>query len=211
MNLFFEIERLRATLRSRGLSESQIEIIANKARTEIIAEFELHANEAMEQAVTSGVQQNSVDFINELRPNAITMELMTDSGNTEFTEPPFPMLPWLLKNAKPNKDGSGVYKVIPIGGPSKSKPSIVGNIFDAQKQIMAQRAEDAKRQYDIVAPKKSVTQFRTASSKQSATTQWVKPEKKADFTEELKNLNINLRESMNEIIARVISSYEEGF
>lgn len=212
VNLNFELERLRATLRSRGIAENTIEQITNKARLEILSEFQTQAESAMELAVEAGVQKDSVDFINEIRPNAITMELMTDSGNLEFSEPPYPMLPWLLKNAKPMKDGSGVYKVIPVGAPSKNpKPSMAGNIFDAQKAIMTARAEEAKRQYDRVKPKGSKATFRTASSKQSAETKWVKPAKEADFTEEVKGINNELSETMEQVIQRIIESYVEAF
>ncbi|CAM6003874.1 unnamed protein product [Sphagnum balticum] len=80
------------------------------------------------------------------------MEVRTESGNLEFTEPPFPMLDRLLQNAKPIKDGSGVYKVIPVGSTGNDRPKVSTNIYDAAKQINAERIENAKRQYQSIIP-----------------------------------------------------------
>ncbi|CAN5950523.1 unnamed protein product [Sphagnum jensenii] len=91
------------------------------------------------------------------------MEVRTESGNLEFTEPPFPMLDRLLQNAKPIKDGSGVYKVIPVGSTGNDRPKVSTNIYDAAKQINAERIENAKRQYQSIIPGKKNVQFRTAT------------------------------------------------
>jgi hypothetical protein len=139
--------------------------------------------------------------------------LDTASGITDFTEPPFPMLDRLLaKGAKPMKDGSGVYKVIPVGKPSeKPKPPIYTNIFDAQKAISAERYEAAIAQYNKIAPKNSKVNFKTATSKQNRATQWVLPEKPKDFTEDLAEINNMLGREHDDIIMSIIRSYEEGF
>lgn len=212
VNLFLEIERLKATLRSQGLDDDQVEIVAAKAEAEIQRVLKERLDSAMDLAIQSGVQKDSAAFINDLRPRPDAFLLETESGITDFTEPPLPMLDKLLsKGAKPMKDGSGVYKVIPVGKPSeRSKIPIHTNIFDAQKAISAERYENAVNQYNKIAPKSSKVNFRTATSKQSRATQWVLPEKPKDFTEDLAEINSMLHNEHDDLILNIIRSYEEG-
>ena len=137
------------------------------------------------------------------------MQIITESGNTRFPEPPRPMLPFLLKNAKPIRDGSGVYKVIPVGTPGKEKKKVSTNIFDSWKQINAERVENSKRQYDKVVPKSS--KFRTATSKQDASSKWVQRAKDNDFTDDLASINRELESTMENLVQDILRSYEEAF
>ena len=118
------------------------------------------------------------------------------------------MLPHLLKNPKIANDGT-LYKVIPVGSSSDNKPKISNNIFDAQKNINAKRIEEAKERRTNRAPGKQ--EFRTATSKQSPTRDWVIPEKTKDFTEELKSINDRLQDQLEEIIISTIEDYEDNF
>ncbi len=213
VNIFLELERLRASLRSKGLEEEVVEQLSKKAEFDILAALQDSMDSAVDLAVQSGVQKDSADFINELRPRSGAFMLETESGLTDFSEPPFPMLDRLLaRGAKPMKDGSGVYKVIPVGAPSKApKQPIHTNIFDAQKAISAERYENAITQYNKIAPKNSKVQFRTATSKQSRQTQWVLPAKQKDFTEDLQEINSMLQTSHDDIVMGIIRSYEENF
>ncbi len=213
INVFLEISRLKDTLRTKGLEEDFVETIASKAEVEISLALRNLMDSGVEMAVQSGVQKDSADFINALRPRPDAFILDTDSGITDFSEPPMPMLDRLLsRGAKPMKDGSGVYKVIPVGGDSgQKKPPIANNIFDAQKAIAADRYATALAQYNKVKPKGSKVEFRTATSKQSRSTQWVLPAKEKDFTEDLKEINNLLAESHDDVIMGIIRSYEEGF
>ena len=211
-NISFELEKLRVTLRNKGLDATAIEKIVNKANREISNAFEEQGKSAMQQAVEAGVQQRSPEFINELTLNNMSMEVSTDSGNMEFTDPPYPMLSKLLQNAKPIKDGSGVYKVIPVGASSNTRPKVSTNIYAAFKKINAERAENAKQQSNAIAPTGSrATQFRTATSKQDANSQWVKPSKTKDFTGDMQSINKELADTMEERIRDILRSYEEGF
>lgn len=213
VNIFLELERLKANLRSRGIESEHVELIAEKANQEISLAIRDKLNDAMDLAIQSGVQKDSADFINELRPRPDAFLLETASGITDFSTPPFPMLDRLLsKGAKPMKDGSGVYKIIPVGGSSgKSKQPIHTNIFDAQKAISAQRYEAAVSQYNKVVPKGSKVNFRTATSKQNRATQWVIPEKEKDFTEDLAEINTMLNREYDDLVLGIIRSYEESF
>lgn len=211
-NIFFELDKLRVTLRNKGLDSSIVENIVNKASHDINMAFQRQVDAAMQLAIEAGVQKRSADFINELQYDNINMQLITDSGNMEFSDPPYPMLSNLLKNAKPIKDGSGVYKVIPIGSPSTTeRPKVSTNIYDAYKQVSAQRIENARTQAQKITPGGSKGQFRTATSKQDANTKWVKPATEKDFTQEIQSVNKDLESTMEDIVFQIIRSYEEGF
>lgn len=213
VNIFLEIERLKTILRNRGIEEEFVESIASKAEREVAQALQERLDSALEVAVQSGVQKDSPEFINELRPRPDAFIIDTESGSTDFSDPPLPMLDRLLaKGAKPMKDGSGVYKVIPVGGDSSPrKQPIYSNIFDAQKAISAERYENAVAQYNKVVPKGSKVNFRTATSKQNRNTQWVLPEKKKDFTEDLAEINNMLLADYDNVVLGIIRSYEEGF
>lgn len=212
-NIIFELDKLRVTLRNKGLDSSTVDNIVSKASQEINHAFEQQVDAAMQLAIEAGVQKRSVDFINELRYDSLSMQLATDSGNMEFSEPPYPMLSSLLKNAKPIKDGSGVYKVIPVGKPGVDRPKISSNIYDAYKQINAERIENARKNYQSIAPggSRGSVEFRTATSKQDANSKWVKPATEKDFTQEVTSINKDLESTMDGIVFDIIRSYEESF
>jgi len=208
INKHFELDRLRSALISRGLGDGVVETIVAKANKEIESAMADKMREAMDRAIELGIDKKSTDFINDLRPAPGAYEIDTFSGLTDFSIPPFPMLPRLLQNAKPMKDGSGVYKVIPVGKQTP-RETISNNIFDSQKAINTKRLEDAKAQYNKMAPAASATQFRTATSKQSQTESWVRPEKSIDFTDDLRDINVGLQEDLEQIIMNVVREYEE--
>jgi hypothetical protein len=211
-NLLFELDKLRHTLKNKGLDSRTVEIIVTKAGREISAAFEEQGESAMQLAIEAGVNQRSPEFINELQIDSENMKLITESGNMEFTDPPYPMLSKLLQNAKPMKDGSGVYKIIPVGGESKPRPKVSTNIYDAMKRVNAERIESSRKQYTAISPKGSKdVQFRTASSKQDANQQWVRPAQKKDFAEDVTQINKELVDTMDEKIRDILRSYEEGF
>lgn len=110
-----ELARLRQRLRFKGLSDAVVDSICDEAAAEISATTADLLADAMNEAVNAGGDAMSVDFIDELRAKKFgsSYEIGTDSGQTDFSTAPFPMLPRLLKNAKVAKDGS-LYKVIPL-------------------------------------------------------------------------------------------------
>lgn len=209
INVFFELDRLRSHLASKGVDEATIEQIVSKASGEINAVARVRGSQAIDEAVQIGAEKESADFINQLRLDTINFEVKTESGQLNFTEPPRPMLPYLLKNAKPIKDGSGVYKVIPVGKPGL-KPSFAKNISDEQRRISAERIEAAKSRAKAIAPAGS-QMFRTATSKQDPTTQWVQSAKEKNFTEEVAVINQDLKNSLDDSISDIISGYMELF
>ena len=138
VNIFLEIERLKATLRSRGVDGQFVEDIAYKAEREISFALKERLDSAMEVAIQSGVQKDSPEFINDLRPRPDAFMIDTASGSTDFSDPPMPMLDKLLaRGAKPMKDGSGVYKIIPVGGTGGQRKSpLFSNIFDIVQLLL---------------------------------------------------------------------------
>lgn len=214
LNIPLELERLKATLRGRGLEEDTVVELAIKAENEIQLKLREQLDIAMDELIQLGVQKDSSEFINDLRPRPDAFLMETESSNTDFSDPPYPMLDKLLSggNIKPMRDGSGVYKVIPIGKQgSKTRPSIHSNIFDAQKSISAERHERAIKEYNNIAPRDSKVQFRTATSKQNRNTQWVLPAKDKDFTDDIQRINSSLYDTHDEIVLSVIREYEEMF
>jgi hypothetical protein len=210
VNTYLEIERLRTILRNKGLDERSVDEIAKNAENEINSALADLMEGAIDLGVQSGVEKRSADFINELRPRPDAFMLETLSGRSDFSDPPYPMLDNLLKGAKPIADGSGVYKIIPVGKKGDKKP-IANNIFDAQKAINAERYEQATARYKTVAPKDSKQTFRTATSKQNRDTQWVQPATEKNFTEDLREINSMLETSAEDTIMSIIRSYEEEF
>jgi hypothetical protein len=212
VNISLELNSLRDHLEARGLEYSEIEEAVNSAEKEIMQALNDKLNEGIDMAVESGVQKDSADFINDIRPRFDAFIIDTSSGDTDFSDPPFPMLDRLLSgNVKTMKDGGGVYKVIPVGAPSPmDKPKIHTNIFDAQKAAMAQRHEQAS-QTARSAPRGSKAEFRTATSKQNRSTQWVLPAKEKNFEEDLNSINEMLLRERDYIILDIINSYMERY
>lgn len=209
INVFFELDRLRTHLISKGIDEATVASVVSKASNEINNLVITRGQEAVDEAVSIGAQKESAEFINDLRLDAQNFEVKTESGQLDFSEPPRPQLPFLLKNAKPIKDGSGVYKIIPVGK-SGNKPSFSKNIVDAQRRISAERVERAKAHAKAMAPIGS-QMFRTATSKQDPTEKWVQPAKEKDFLHHIASINQDLQASLDDSIRDIINNYMELF
>jgi len=141
-----EIELLRQRLRIKNLPETVIDGICDEAARDISITTSDILADAMNEAVMVGGDVGSVDFIEELKAvrTGPSFEIITDSGRMDFSEPPFPMLPKLLKNAKVAKDGS-LYKVIPIKQKTTNKKmsvtteAAIANINNARRIAKEQR------------------------------------------------------------------------
>ena len=231
-----ELHRLRQSLRFKNLSESVIDSICDDISNEISNILvDLLAN-AMSEAVRVG---SSADFIQEVMSvrNGSSFNISTQSGKSDFSEAPFPMLPKLLQNAKVSKDGT-LYKVIPVKQKSSiSKTAVtteaaLANIENARMQAKRDKVNenrgssspDIMRGADTLSAVQSISnsrkktnkyessdgpiQFRTATSKQDANTQWVNPGKQANMTGLLQNINANLQDEIDRVILETIKRYE---
>ena len=139
INVEFELDRLKEDLRWKGYDWNDIDYVIELARNDINAAVEEILDNAMLEAAQIGEAIGADKFVEELQVmrDASSYRLGTSSGKTDFSEPPFPMLPKILKTAKVAKDGTR-YQNIPI----KEKTSAgTTNIFD-----MRARANEERRQ-----------------------------------------------------------------
>lgn len=138
-----EVDKLRFYLESRSLHPRLVNDILVTAENEISGIVSGSLEIAMEEAVRAGEEMGADDFVQELRGLSVGSNVMvtTDSGQTDFTEPPVPMLPHLLKNAKVASDGSR-YKVIPIKQKSPKQNSTGGTV-EALRALDQARIEGA--------------------------------------------------------------------
>lgn len=240
-----EIERLRYRLKFKNLNEKLIDEICDEVSRDIQMMTSDILAEAMIEAVDAGAQASSVDFIDELKAvrSGRSVDIITESGKTDFSEPPFPMLPRLLKNAKVAKDGS-LYKVVPIrqkSGETKRNMAVTTEaayraIEVARRAAKAEREEQDGRAYTspnamkgmdtfsaMQAISKSrqkqpklrqttdnepVINFRTASSKQDASTQWRHPGRPVNMGPALNDINDRLHDAIDRAIEEVIRMHE---
>lgn len=114
-NLNNELSRLEQKLRMAKIPDEVIEESMFEIKMRVSEAAEDAAVSAYYEAKTVGEMRNLDKFLDDLDidTNINGFEINTMSGQTDFSKPPFPMLPKLLKNAKIAKDGSR-YKVIPI-------------------------------------------------------------------------------------------------
>lgn len=230
-----EIDRLRHDLLYEEIPSWKVDKICDQAASEIGNRITDHISEAMDTAASHGLKMGADDFVNQLTISRVGHSFRVDtlSRKTDFSEPPFPMLPKLLKNAKTAKDGSQ-YKVIPVGGGTMSKPrldyfSIAKEINDSRRAAKEARESDREsptRQperfissVDLMSVQKQTKikdviktpEFRTASSKQNPDKQWVRPAKEMDMTRILMGINADLEYSIDESIRDVIERYRKEF
>ena len=130
-----EIEKLKFYLESRDLHPRVVNDILLVAEGEISSVISSSLEIAMEQAVQAGEEMGADDFVQEIKAISMSSSIMvtTDSGRMDFSEPPVPMLPSLLKNAKIASDGSR-YKVIPLK-PKSNSPKTTGGTVDALRAL----------------------------------------------------------------------------
>lgn len=238
-----ELDRLRDRLRLKNIPEHLVQDICMEASAEISDMVIDLISDAMNSAVSAGASVNSSDFIKEIMSvrRGQSFEISTKSGREDFSEPPFPMLPKLLTNAKTAKDGS-LFKVIPLKQKSSSS-SLAVTTEEAFKSINSNR-ETLKEQrrarikegragsidpfqgLDGIAPMLAASRvdtkkisethsapvnFKTASSKQDANAQWVRPGKTADLTDELININNDLQYSIDDAIQQIVRKYGDMY
>jgi len=144
----FEIDKLKQVLRQKNMPETIIQEICNDVARDISSATADLLADAMISAVNAGGDVSSSEFVSEVLSvrSGHSFNVETSSGKQNFSEPPFPMLPKLLKNAKISKDGNA-YRVIPISnksGPSSAvtTEAAIRNINEARQTAKDER--DAK-------------------------------------------------------------------
>ena len=175
-----EIDRLRQRLRFKNLPETIIDEICDEAARDISRTTSDLLADAMNEAVNAGGDIGSTDFLDEIRAvrSGNSYDVTTDSGRTDFSEAPFPMLPSLLKNAKVAKDGS-LYKVIPMRrkgiqqNSAKTTEAAYAKIESARRQAKEERGEtnrgisspDSMKGMDTIAAMQAMSKSRQKTPK----------------------------------------------
>lgn len=221
------IMTFRARLAAMGLRPSEVERIVSSATEEIRSEIENIVSSAVNKAVDYGLSIGAKEFLAQINLDAHTgyIQISSDSGTLDFSEPELPMLPWLLKNAKTAKDGSR-YKVIPVGAESVNKPeksdlrdvsSGIGAMASSRSGVEGMAEEMARafngaavtnRKPRFEAKPVKEPEFRVASSKQDQNEKWVKPRKDLDMTGLVMSINASIRSEVDEACSRIIGKYE---
>lgn len=225
--IYQRVANFKSYLASIGLRPREIDELAKSAEEEIRVEVENIVANAVNEAADMGAAINAKEFLSQIRLDTSSgyIQISTDSGKLDFSEPPFPMLPWLLRNAKTAKDGSQ-YKVIPVGADSLSKPDkfSIRDVSSGLGALSSSRAgvegmaEEMARAFNNAAinikkespePKsKDQIDFRVASSKQDPTQKWVKPGKDLDMTGVIMSINSSIIHQVDEVCSRILKKYE---
>lgn len=221
------LENLRYKLRSMGIDATTADSMVRDAAEELHDSVMQIVENAVREAEDYGSSIGAEEFLSQIKLDASSgyIEVSTDSGMTDFSQPAYPMLPWLLKNAKTAKDGTR-YKIIPIGGTSSSsKPKPQAKDISAGLNAMSggtlsttNMAEEMASAFGLGASsgiteiQKPVSlekpEFRTATSKQDATRQWVLPAKDLDMTGTLMTVNATIRSEVDKACTNIINKYE---
>ena len=205
LDISVELDKFRQEMRMRNRPENIISIIVREVEKEIVQSVDGIVGTYIDEAKAEGIAKGVDDFVEQLRATRFgsNYQITTDSGQTNFTVPPFPMLPKLLKNAKVAKDGS-LYKVIPVKQNKKRKKAV--STIDIMKQINETRLAD-KQAKDAEKNIGGDVNFRTASSKQDANVKWVHPGKEGDMTQKLRDINGRMGTAIDRIIQETIDKH----
>lgn len=156
------------------------------------------------------------------------LEISTDSGSTDFSQPEFPMLDRLLARGRTAKDGS-TYRVIPIGkgGPqkattvkdvsnglatidsSKAKPTSLTEMVGNMAASFGMGASKISRTPKASSSNTQAPTFRVASSKQDRNSSWVIPKRDADMTPIINEVNATMGVDIDNAVTQAISEHRE--
>ena len=232
------IMRLRARLSFMGLDPDDIDSRCSEAALVISNGIAELVYGALQEAESLGLEMGATDFVAELnvRSAGSNFEITTDSGRTDFSNPPWPMLPGLLKNAKISKDGHR-YKRIPMGS-TKSVPKDSMRAAEQRQAVL----EEAKTKINdqivggAVAPdvNRAARDFASAykatrspshkdrkkepsggnvkwvtASDAPGKAQWIYPAKHQDTAGIIMEVNNKLQQSIQVLIDQVVGQYGE--
>lgn len=222
-----KLSAMQSRLQALGMDNNDIDrylAITERDIREGIADV---LSSAVHEAADFGRSKGADEFLQEIKLDEDSgyIQISTDSGRMDFSKQPFPMLPWLLKNAKTAKDGSR-YKVIPVGAKStqtaKPQKSIEEGIaaLRGSKRGVSDMASDMAAAFGLGANNKITPpkgpeagnamgspSFRVASSKQDPNSTWVQPEKDLDMSSTIMEINLRIRQQIDHICDDVIDLY----
>lgn len=215
---------MRSKLQAMGMEYADIQNIEDNAERDIRERVQDAISAAIREIAETGRAEKAEDFLSEIKLDEESgyIQISTDSGRMDFSKQAFPMLPWLLKNAKTAKDGSR-YKVIPVGAksdrPVKPQKNVEAGIAALQgsKRGVSDMAMDMAAAFGMgannkIQPPKSSSSgdkpsFRVASSKQDGMSSWMQPAKDLDMSSAIMETNLRIRQQIDAICDEVIDFY----
>ena len=214
------LNRLKNDLVSGGYSNNEIEDIIRDATQEIDSETRSLVADALSQAENAADSMRATEFLDQINLNTSSgyIEISTDSGQLDFSTPPVPMLPWLLKGAKTSKAGNQ-YRVVPIGkseGYSVSTKDVNSGIASVKNgQSMADVTMAIAKDFGLSSNKiqrklkdpSPASAFRTASTSQEGTGAWMKKATEKDMRPAIDDINHQLRSKIEEVCVNVTNRY----
>ena len=233
MNPNLAVDNLRARLILRGKSEDRADEICFMAIAEINEAVVNTIADGVDELRQLGLEHGLDELVEDIAVNRVggSFRVGTVTGKTDFSTPPFPMLPKLLSAGKTAKDGHK-YQVIPIPDEKpETRRSLSLNDTMMQRKADIQQARQAIRdksgrpdaftmaeQYiqtmtgiQVITEKDANTgavHFRTASEYQDANTDWVKPAKQLDLTRQINDINDRIEHRIEQDTAMIINKYE---
>lgn len=227
MSVYVEIDRLRSSLIYSGVDSLEAYDICDLATQDINDMLADLVSSAMDQALSHAIDIGAEEFVDDVQivPDANGLyKISTHSGNLDYSRDKKEMLPHLLKNAEISKSGNR-YKVIPLKDKKKTANSMFTmlqakqDIIDETRQAIREHAKNKslginrKLRTDLGSNQTTSqahpeeVQFRTASDKQNPGVSWVIPEKDADMTAYISELNQQLAQQASQSIIDIVESY----
>jgi hypothetical protein len=203
-------------LRNQGISEEAIRDICSRAKNDI----DLAIADIVESRTQDAINIGEYLGIDNIR-DSIVMEriedyqqITTSNGTADFSTPPFPMMPKLLKEAYTAKDGSS-YKRIPIAarGQSEKRDAYI-SIFEAQQALDKNNTDTLKQRRQEWLSKKNETRMaslhniKTISSKQGSSS-WKHPGVNRDMTKIMHDINMHIMDDIRRSVDDIVRRYGE--
>jgi hypothetical protein len=215
-----KINDLKYYLVSKGYSHNEVEDIVQEATQEIDSEVRSLVADALSQAENAADSMQATEFLDhiDLDTSSGYIRISTDNGQLDFSTPPVPMLPWLLKGAKTSKAGNQ-YRVVPIGkseGYSVSTKDVDSGIASVKNgasiadvtagiaQSFGLSSNKIQRKLKDPSP---ASAFRTASTSQEGTGAWMKKATEKDMRPAIDDINHQLRSKIEEVCVNVTNRY----
>ena len=222
------IMSLRRTLSVKNKSDDRIDELVHRAENDLnIAILDI-VTDGLQQVQQLAIEYGIDDFVENVDIQAVggSFEIAITGGKTDFSTPKVEMLPSLLRTGKTSKKGV-VYKVIPLPTIREYKTRSLSSV-----DMMRSRAEDIKREridnnrtldtgrmtrdFAATVPRAKVDvqvtaavgkEYRTATSDQDPTTQWVKPARDINITNDLMDINSRMSAQITNVTQTIIHRY----
>lgn len=219
---------LRQTLRMKNKSADRIDELVHRAEYDLNVAIVDIVTDNLQQVQQLAIEYGIDDFVENvhIQANGGSFDIAITGGKTDFSTQAVEMLPDLLKNGKTSKDGS-VYRVIPLPTIREYKTRSLSNVdamqaraadikkerIDNNRQLDAGRmarnlaASTPRAQMNVEITPAVGKEFRTATSKQDQTTQWVRPARDINITNELMDINSRMDAQIRNVTQSIIHRY----